>query len=66
MGAQIILKNYSINRGNFQLKNINLKIEPGEIFAVLGKTGAGKTVLLESMIGMYAGIKGVIEIDGKN
>ncbi|MBI2287777.1 MAG: ATP-binding cassette domain-containing protein [Chloroflexi bacterium] len=28
------------------LKNINLKVERGEVFALIGPTGAGKTTLL--------------------
>jgi ABC-type multidrug transport system ATPase subunit len=33
------------------LSNVNLYIKKGEIFAVLGQTGAGKTVFLESVAG---------------
>ena len=28
------------------LKNINLKVDKGEVFALIGPTGAGKTTLL--------------------
>lgn len=66
MGGAILLKDYSVTRGLFQLKNINLSIKAGEIFAILGRTGAGKTVLLESIIGMYEGEQGKVLIDGTN
>ena len=32
--------------GQYVLKNINLKIDRGEVFALIGPTGAGKTTLL--------------------
>ncbi|MFA9462662.1 MAG: ATP-binding cassette domain-containing protein [Velocimicrobium sp.] len=66
MEGNIKIRNYCVSRGNFQLNNINLEIEGGEIFAILGRTGSGKTVLLESIIGMYAGECGEILIDGQN
>lgn len=65
MQGEIQIENFSVTRGNFWLKNINLEIKSGEIFAVLGRTGAGKTVLLESIIGMYAGKTGQVLINGK-
>jgi len=46
-------KNLSITRGEFKLKDINLSVEEGEIFAILGRTGSGKTVLLETIAGFY-------------
>lgn len=43
----IEIKNLCKNFGKKQvLKNINLKIEKGEIFAIIGPTGVGKTTLL--------------------
>lgn len=44
--------------GEFILKDINLEIERGEYFVVLGPTGAGKSVLLETIAGLYQPKKG--------
>ncbi len=66
MAGKIQIEKFSVARGNFRLKNIDLEIKSGEIFAILGRTGAGKTVLLETIIGMYAGEVGQVLIDGKN
>lgn len=40
--------------GDFQLKDIHIEINPHEYFVILGPTGTGKTVLLETIAGMYA------------
>ena len=49
----IEIKNLEIKRGGFELGPINLSVEEGEIFAILGRTGSGKTVLLETVAGFY-------------
>ena len=49
----VAVKQYRIKRGSFSLKSIDLAVDEGEIFAVLGKTGSGKTMLLESIAGFY-------------
>lgn len=46
------------------MRDINLSVYEGEICAILGKTGAGKTLLLESIAGHHSGITGVIRIHG--
>ncbi len=53
----IQVKNLCVDLGDFKLQDINLNVEPGEYFIILGPTGAGKTVLLESIAGLYP-IKG--------
>lgn len=40
-----------LKRGDFCLEDICLNIEKGEILAILGKTGSGKTLLLETAAG---------------
>ena len=42
------------------LKDINLEIEPGELFFLLGPSGCGKTTLLRSIAGFYIPEKGKV------
>ncbi len=46
------------------LKNINLDIRRGEIFALLGPNGAGKTTLISVICGIVNPTKGVVLADG--
>ncbi len=51
--------------GGFQaLKNINLEIRRGEIFALLGPNGAGKTTLINAVCGIVTPTSGVVLVDG--
>jgi ABC-2 type transport system ATP-binding protein len=52
-------------RSGFQaLKNINLDISRGEIFALLGPNGAGKTTLISSICGIINPSEGRVLVDG--
>jgi ABC-2 type transport system ATP-binding protein len=46
------------------LKNINLDIRRGEIFALLGPNGAGKTTLISTICGIVNPSEGQITVDG--
>ena len=59
------IKNLWIDLRDFQLQDINLTVEEGEYFIILGPTGAGKTVLLESIAGLYSVKSGQIWLRGK-
>jgi molybdate/tungstate transport system ATP-binding protein len=61
----IAIKNLKVNLGDFLLQNISLNVESGEYFIVLGPTGAGKTVLLESIAGLYPVLEGEVWIGDK-
>ena len=50
----------------FALKAINLEIEQGEYFVILGPTGAGKTMLLETIAGFHIPDSGDVWIGGRN
>jgi ATP-binding cassette subfamily B protein/subfamily B ATP-binding cassette protein MsbA len=51
------------NDDEYVLKNINLKIEPGEKVALVGATGAGKTSIIKLLNRFYPFQKGEIFID---
>lgn len=48
------------------LKNVNLDIRQGEIFALLGPNGAGKTTLIGTICGIVNPGEGTILVDGHN
>ncbi|MFN3821106.1 MAG: ATP-binding cassette domain-containing protein [bacterium] len=48
------------------LKEINLKVYRGEILAILGSSGCGKTTLLKHLIGLLKPYRGEVEIFGKS
>ena len=46
------------------LKEINLDIRQGEIFALLGPNGAGKTTLISIICGIVRATQGKVVVDG--
>ncbi len=61
----IEVKNLCVELGSFRLQDINLTVGEGAYFIVLGPTGAGKTVLLETIAGLYPIESGEIWLSGK-
>jgi phospholipid/cholesterol/gamma-HCH transport system ATP-binding protein len=51
-------------QGNPVLRNLSLKVETGETLVILGRSGAGKSVLLRHIIGILKPDQGEIEIGG--
>jgi ABC-type sugar transport system ATPase subunit len=60
----IELKNVSIQAGNFQLKNVSFKIDTGKYAVFMGRTGRGKTTILESICGLRRITSGKILVHG--
>src|SRR6202049_612361 len=48
------------------LKNVNLDIRRGEIFALLGPNGAGKTTLINIICGIVTASTGSVLVDGRD
>jgi len=61
----ISIRDLSVELGDFTLKNASLDVTDGEYMVILGPTGAGKTVLLESIAGLYPIKHGQIWLRGK-
>lgn len=51
---------------NQVLSGLDLSIEEGGIFAILGPNGSGKTTLIKSILGMVVPNKGNISVSGNN
>jgi ABC-type Fe3+/spermidine/putrescine transport system ATPase subunit len=62
----IKIENLSKSWGNFSLKNISFEVKNGEYFILLGESGTGKTLLLETIAGIYEPDKGNITINNKD
>lgn len=58
--------NFSYIEGTTILENVNFSINKGEKIALVGETGAGKTTLVNLILGFYKINSGNILFDGKN
>ncbi|MBW9151561.1 ABC transporter ATP-binding protein [Clostridium estertheticum] len=47
------------------LKNVDLHVNKGSIFGIIGENGAGKTTLIKCLTGIYRANEGSILIDGE-
>lgn len=47
------------------LDNISMKLEPGQIYGLVGRNGSGKTMLMKHILGFVRPTSGRIVIDGK-
>lgn len=67
LAVKDLCKTYVINkRQNNVLRNVNLKIEEGEMVAVMGPSGSGKSTLLYTVSGMDHATAGKVSFFGKD
>ncbi|RLD55095.1 MAG: hypothetical protein DRJ05_13525 [Bacteroidetes bacterium] len=60
------LKNISLDFKEFSLKDISFTVEQGEYFVLLGKSGAGKSLILEIIAGMLKPGSGKVILSDKD
>jgi len=66
INGHIVMKDlgFSYNSEREILHNINLDIRPGEMIGLVGRSGVGKTTLVNLIMRMYEANKGSLTIDG--
>ena len=65
---QIELKNISFrysSKAPFVINDLNLRIKKGSRIGFVGKTGSGKSTIMDILMGLLQPSKGTFEIDGK-
>jgi len=60
----IELKQVAIRSGAFSLKDVSFRIEAGEYAVLMGRTGLGKTTILEAICGLRKVAEGSIAVQG--
>lgn len=65
MSPELVLEKLVVRRGQFQLGPLDLTVPPGEYLVVLGPSGAGKTVLLQTMAGWHPWEEGRVLYHGQ-
>ncbi|WHX49726.1 ABC transporter ATP-binding protein [Paenibacillus woosongensis] len=57
---------FSYEEGGDTLEGISFEAKPGEMIALVGPTGAGKTTLIQLLSRFYNPSKGIITVDGRD
>jgi ABC-type sugar transport system ATPase subunit len=60
----IQLKQIHARFGDFELRDINLRVSPGEYCVLLGPPGSGKTSIIEIIAGLRPAVSGDVILDG--
>jgi molybdopterin-binding protein len=60
------VKQISKSYPGFEMKDISFQVQQGQYFVLLGRTGVGKSVLLESIAGLIRPDSGCIFLDGRD
>ena len=59
------VSNIHVKAGKFRLKDISFEMKKSDYLVILGPTGCGKTVLLETLVGLREVTAGHVHLNGK-
>lgn len=66
-GGHVAFQNVSFGYGDSDIiKDLSFEVQPGQMVAIVGPTGAGKTTLINLLLRFYDVRSGSIQIDGKD
>src|ERR1700730_14363985 len=51
--------------GVFACRHVDLEVMPGEVLALTGENGAGKSTSVKCLVGLYAPNEGHVEVGGQ-
>lgn len=61
----VTVADFNLHLGNKHIvKDMSFEIKPGEVFALLGANGSGKTSTIRSLLGIYPSTSGTLHVDG--
>jgi molybdate/tungstate transport system ATP-binding protein len=63
--SYLSLNSLGVKLGEFELQDITFDVNEGEYFVILGHSGAGKTLILESIAGLHK-IKGSVHFNNED
>ncbi|KAK0649750.1 hypothetical protein B0T16DRAFT_410658 [Cercophora newfieldiana] len=67
LAGEVKFENFTCCHGDTPiLKNVTITINPGEKVAIIGRTGSGKSSLVQSLFNLLPRTQGTISIDGVN
>jgi molybdate transport system ATP-binding protein len=62
----LTVRDLHIALGEFRLNSVSMDLEQGDYACIIGPTGAGKTILLECLIGFYRPDRGRLVLEGRD
>ncbi len=60
------IENLCVDLGEFKLNGVSLKADRGDYIVIIGPTGSGKSIVLETVAGFYKPIRGKIRLEGRD
>ncbi len=63
--CKVDLTDVEYANGEFELRDINIRIKPGSVTGIIGKNGSGKSTILKLIHGDLKPLSGQIRVDGK-
>ena len=62
----ITVTDLAIRAGSFSLEHVSFEVPAGQCAVIMGHTGSGKTLLLETICGLSRPVSGTIQLEGRD